>query len=63
MEVKMGKSNNVLVFDCSQAVAIIKKVNEGYVLHPLSSSALEKHIKECPECAEKLNEALKKSRK
>lgn len=58
----MKKNRNVLELDCPQALALIKKISEGCVIHPLDSSALDNHIKGCPRCAEKLNEITKKQR-
>ena len=55
----MEKNENVLELDCSQALALIDKINKGCVIHPLSSSALNEHIKGCSKCAEKLNEITK----
>lgn len=65
MEVKMEENENVLALDCSQALALIKKISEGRVIHPLNSSALDEHIKGnehiegCLKCAERLNEITK----
>lgn len=55
----MKKIENVLALDCSQALALIEKIAGGSIIHPLSSSALDNHIKGCAECAEKLNEVTK----
>ena len=58
----MKKIDDVLVLDCSQALALIKKISEGRVIHPLSSSALDEHIKGCTECAKRLIEVIKEQR-
>lgn len=55
----MKKNENVLVLDCPQALALIKKISEGCVIHPWSSSALDDHIKGCTKCAKKLDEITK----
>ena len=60
MEEKMKKNDDVLALDCSQALVLIEKIDGGSIIHPLSSSALDKHIETCPKCAEKLNEITKK---
>ena len=58
----MKKNENVLVIDCSQALILIKKISEGCVIHPLSSSALDNHIKKCSKCAKRLIEVTKEQR-